>query len=166
MGHQLDALLVQAPLNPEIFARFHLPVLPLPQGFVLVPLNLSWLEHLENQYPETAFVPLRPVAFRSHPLSSVLCDSVFIHALMAEQAPHSPYCLLKTDYFGGVGFQLARVYAQGALLADGLSLQEALGSLGVRSEAGTDAFESLGLEKFRNSFAYFEGCLASLPVEP
>lgn len=67
------------------------------------------------------------------------------------------FAIIATDYFGGVGDQYAQVY-QGQTLAnkDIDDINGALKWLGVVPSKGLDAFDTVGLSKYRSNPSYLE----------
>ena len=67
------------------------------------------------------------------------------------------YAIIKTDYFGGMGFQWASVF-QGKTNADFTvrTINQALRYLGVTKKNGLDEFETVGLDKIRVQQDYLD----------
>src|SRR5262245_1123211 len=150
MSHLVTGLIGK----PEPLAAFaqrhslHDPV-PLMDGLALLPLRdedfASFLPAQLGDYPE---------GFRhlSAQLSSALSDASAGVSLM----------YFETEYFGGMGFQGAAVFRDGALVfgpqsADIGPINQALALLGVRVTAPAhDEFETVGLHRHRHTDGWLE----------
>ena len=67
------------------------------------------------------------------------------------------FALIATDYFGGVGDQLAQVYRGRELANDSIfMISPALKFLGVTAAAGLDEFDTVGLGDIRSQPDWLE----------
>lgn len=57
----------------------------------------------------------------------------------------------ETRYFGGAGGEVASAWVGGVLVVDRGTINEALAALGVTSDAGRDAFDTIGLGRHRSN---------------
>ncbi len=151
MGHNISAIICEPSSDLERVSEFDLPIIR-AGDFAIIPMDAShsddWTERLGLGFGD------------SH--SKVILDGRFAHHVAAIVSK-GDYALIETDYFGGIGDQVAAVYRKGQdapLFAsdrvEGGAINEALKAIGVSARQGADEFNTLGLEKHRNFEDYFE----------
>ena len=124
-------------------------VVPLAQGFCLVPTTHELLDHLDAVHSSDGGPPVDGFIHLGGGLVTLL-------RLLSARAP-VPY--IETEYFGGAGTQSAAAYIDGEeVFAEGEAeaghpINRALQMIGVR-RTGSDEFDALGLVRFRNMGAF------------
>ena len=118
------------------------------------PLKDFW-QHLVARSPAAN---QRPQAPKSSSIHLLLLDDPIVHYIIHQIAGAVRYAILATDYFGGIGDQVACVYEGGVLLPNTgyLRVNEALQYLGVQKQLPLDEFDTVGLGQYRGSDKYFD----------
>ncbi|MEM1185868.1 MAG: hypothetical protein AAGI53_12815 [Planctomycetota bacterium] len=159
MGHHLCAIATTRPVADEVCARVPQAfVMPLEHGVVMVPVIGAVSEALGDQHPlEGPAMGALHRFFESRPDHQ-------LEALCAEVSSTGDVALISTDYFGGVGEQLAAVWSGGRVVfaersaGDGPvrwkrsrgPINRALRILGVKRSWGRDEFDAVGLGEHRD----------------
>ena len=152
MGHHLHAFLFRGPVDRAAGAAWDddLVFCPLPQDVLALGLPWELVERLEQRPHRDA--PLPPG---------------FLHLdgrawqIAAAVAAGTRFVYLETDYFAGLGGQQAAAWQGGSLLTPAVvSINHALGLLGVVADGGADPFEGLGLDLLRDDDDLREGLQA------
>lgn len=142
MGHSINGVVASAESLPTIADR---------HGLALAPLDLG-----------LAFMPTGPDELDVICAPSATADAQFIYlsdtvlsALKAWSAS-GPIAYIETDYFGGVGTQSAITIDRGAVVCRQAeacrgAINGALRKLGVGHGPATDAFEAVGLHRYRSN---------------
>jgi len=145
MGHAIQGIVrrTDAPV-PDFLPRC-VSLVPLPQGFSLIPLSDELYEKLASLY--------RSERADEHSVFWRLSGSVL--AFLRELSSDSSLAYIETDYFGGAGDQAAAAWSNGDLLTQPLRSEHsviniALRAIGVQAQESRDEFEALGLQHFRS----------------
>lgn len=111
----------------------------LDSGFAWVPVP----DHELDRIAETTTLPRSPRDERFVHFGSVL------PAILAELSMHGPVAYVETDYFGGVGEQVATAFDRRVRILECGRVNEALRAIGVRAAHGRDEWDTLGLSGHR-----------------
>jgi hypothetical protein len=161
MSHVLHAVIGPKSAVAEFAARWHLArMIDLPQDFAMVPLTPA----LHDDIAELAGLN------RPDPFAEFERLSAGVEASLKEVSCTGRLGSIETDYFGGSGTQSAVAWEGGRLLAgpfrtettwDGSAYQapprgerainRVLAALGVWTRGEKDAFDGLGLGRFRGT---------------
>lgn len=159
MSHVLHAVIGPKPSVAGFASLWHRArLVDLPQGFALVPLTAA----LHDDIAELAGADRRD----TFPEFARL--SVGVERAVSEASAGGPLGYIETDYFGGCGTQRAIAWDRGRILAgpyatettwDGAAyrtspegeraVNRVLAALGAWTRGRLDAFDSLGLGRFR-----------------
>lgn len=155
--HAIQALIARADILAEAKQRLPAAVpCPLAQGFALVPITDLLADALESGAQDATD------ALRLH--SGDIARGVA--ALAAELSRHGPVVYAATFLFGGTGGQDAVVWIDGEVVLnigddeDSMSawpdspISRALRRIGVVTAAGEDAFDAIGLGRYRSNEAW------------
>jgi hypothetical protein len=121
-------------------------LVPVGGGLMLVPLTSPLLVHVESQYPGRDVGPSRTCRMLTGALAR------FARRLSST----GPVAYIETDYFGGHGDQAATVFLRGQRVlrrpraAIG-PINDALALLGVATSPLGDAFDTVGLGRYRQT---------------
>lgn len=119
-------------------------VVELPQGFCMVPLTTA----LREQFGP----PERPWLYPTWPPLIYLPEGLVPH--LVELSRRGRVACVEAEYHGGDGEQRAIVWEDGAPLEEpeehSYAINSALGRLGVERAEGEDAFDTLGLGRYRD----------------
>jgi|HubBroStandDraft_5_1064220.scaffolds.fasta_scaffold66337_2 hypothetical protein len=147
MGHAINAIVFGTAVKDAILAEIpHARVTSLSKGLFLVPNTDALFDALREQYPNVEDAN-REIFWK---LSGLL-------ALVLERASiHGPIAYIETDYFGGAGTQAAAVWRDGRVLMSPAKarrgpINRALRHLGVRFTWPRDAFQAVGLHRYRTN---------------
>ena len=146
MGHNITAIITQPPFKDEVARKYDLPVIFLPQDFVLIGLEAAhsdhWTEELGLDYGEN---------------TDIILDCPVTHHF-AREMRLSRYAIIHTDYFGGIGTQFAVVYEQGKVIMETREggINAALRRMGVWKMGDLDEFDSIHLGDHRSLYHFFE----------
>lgn len=147
MAHHIQAIIARAPVDEAAASALGLPIL-IENGFAIFPLNA---DHADEAVEKLA------IADRA-----ISDDMTFDRAITLEFARRlglTEFAIVETNYFGGVGEQWATVYRDGQRVmepAEG-GINRALETIGVVPSNGNDAFDTIGLGKYRRFDALFDG---------
>ncbi len=141
MGHHIRGVVAMLPDAPVITASLDVStVVPLGGGCVFVPLT----DHAFDALHDVPGDALAGFEWLTPKVESALSRA---HAVLS-------FAWVETEYFGGVGTQAAALYHRGrrewAAAAPGDVINRALEALGVRPDPGLDAFDTVGLGRFRS----------------
>lgn len=141
MAHHIHAIIGAAAVVARA-AELGLTGAPiaLDSGFAWVPVPDHEIDHLA----ETTALPRSPWDERFVHFGSVL------PAIIAELSMHSPVAYIETEYFGGVGEQVATAFDHRVRILECGSVNEALRAIGVRAARGRDEWDTLGLSGHRH----------------
>ena len=168
MGHHIQAFISREELLREI--AHHYPaaiVIPLSQRFAMMPITEQFYDELPSpQHPEKAdkhFLYLGPK----------------VHHIGKAFSVKAPLAYVETEYFGGIGFQGAVVWANGQIIfgpaltgdredfqTDDLSdnaINIALHKLGVLKGGSRDEFDAIRLGKHRDNESWIEEITSAGP---
>ena len=145
MGHHISAIICKPSTDIERLSEFEMATIPVGD-FVIIPMDAyhsdDWSERLGLGFGDGR--------------SKVILDGPFAH-YVASIAAEGDYALIETDYFGGIGDQVAAVYRKGhdlPLFASERVMQGAINyalrAIGVHARNGADEFDTLGLGRYRN----------------
>jgi hypothetical protein len=161
VGHTLHAVIGPKSSVAEFAARWHLArVIDLPQGFAMVPLtaalhdDIADLAALDQPDPFIEFERL----------------SAGVSAAIEEASGNDSLAYIETEYFGGCGAQCAVAWSAGRVSAGPFrtetlsdssdshaspmaeyAINRVLAALGVWTRGDADAFDMLGLGRFRDT---------------
>jgi hypothetical protein len=150
MGYDLQAIVAREDLlRAETQAMSKAVVTSLEQGLALVPITDAFLDQATG-------VPVADdLGFWRLPAG--------FERTLAAWSVRAPVAYLEAEFFGGVGWQRAAVWSQGALdlgplwneedeqfAAEGSPISQALRRLGASAGAGQDEFTAVGLARHRH----------------
>ncbi len=152
MGHRVTAIIARGPANLEAAEEYDLPVMELKQGFELVHLDIWHRTYWEQKIKTES---LREYTFSE---GRMRLDDELTHYWARRLFEGKPYALIETDYFGGIGTQAAAVYEEGCvkMSTEEGGINKALRVLGVEAQEELDEFDSVELNRHRESSDYFE----------
>ncbi len=108
--------------------------------------GLSWLpvtdDEIDRMAEETT-LPWSPWDGRFVHFGSV------VPALVSELSMHGPVAYIETDFFGGVGKQVATAFARRVRVLECGSVNAALRAIGVQADRGLDEWDTVGLPSHR-----------------
>jgi hypothetical protein len=141
VGHHIHAIIGTAAVVARA-ADLGLTSTPiaLESGFAWVPVPDHEIDHLT----ETTALPSSPWDERFVHFGSVL------PAIVAELSVHGPVAYVETEYFGGVGEQVATAFDDRVRILECGSVNNALRAIGVRAAPGRDEWDTLGLSAHRH----------------
>ena len=150
MGHNIAAIIAGADIAEALAAAADAPApTDLPSGLVIVPLSGRQFDRITGLEPG-------PYADGFRYLSTRLMQ------VLAAASSEGPVVYIETDYFGGTGSQAAVAFLDGEMVLAGHDagagdpqrgdwpINKALRLLGVSGSGGRDAFDILGLGRFRD----------------
>jgi hypothetical protein len=147
MGHVVNAIVGGAAVKDAILAEVaDARAVSLRKGLFLVPITDELFDALGEQYPNVEDVSSEIFWKFSGSLAIVL----------QRMSMHGPIAYIETEYFGGAGTQAAAVWLDGRLLMSPVNarrgpINRALRHLGVRFTWPRDAFQDVGLHRYRNN---------------
>jgi hypothetical protein len=147
MAHAVNAIIVGIALEETILAEIPgARAIPLKKGLCLVPITDELFDVLKSRYPDMTEASSKSFRKFSGPLERAL-ESVSLHG---------PIAYFETEYFGGTGTQSAAVWRDGRLLmppakAPRGPINRALRHLGIRLVWSRDAFQIVGLDRYRSN---------------
>ena len=145
MGHHIGAVLLRGPYDDEKARAFDLKPIPLEFGITLFPLDPKHTDYWSGKLGvHGSRSPHRP-----------LLNSEVIHHMVNAIADDPLFAVIETDFFGGIGDQVAAVYrGQKELMAPRVGyrgpINDALHLLGVTARGPLDLFDTLGLREYRD----------------
>lgn len=141
MGHHIHAIIGTAAVVARA-ADLGLTTAPvaLESGYAWVPVP----DHEIDRLAETTALPSSPWDERFVHFGSV------VPAVMAELSMHGPVAYVETEYFGGVGEQVATAFDRRVRILECGSVNDALRAIGVRAAHGRDEWDTLGLSEHRH----------------
>jgi hypothetical protein len=160
MAHSLPAIIASSQSLKEIADRFqHAHLVPLTDDFAMIPATRNLLDELEIELADAIDTSSRAPSSEEF---SYLTHS--LHGLLCELSRRTPAAYIETNYFGGDGSQSGAAYVDGSQIAslsdrktpsdrdDNSSwpINRALSHLGIRTTIFGDAFDKLGLGRFRS----------------
>ena len=145
MGHQISALVGPSRIRRAKAREFDLPFFE-ENGFVIVALDPSHSDFWDEK-----------LGYNHEKVSDVLLDTKCTH-FFAKELGLNKFSIIYTDYFGGVGDQVAAAYQEGEQILKPTKngINKALKKLGVKRTLRQDQFDVLGLGKYRNWDNHFE----------
>lgn len=149
MGHRITAVIGQLPVAAEVASAAGSPApIALPFDLAIVALGDEQIDRLTG---------LAPGAY----LAGFTYLSTGLQRALIQAAGDGMLAYIETDYAGGTGVQAASVLGAGAVVMQAATdigivrpgrdgpINEALRSLGIDTAARLDAFDMLGLRRFR-----------------
>ena len=156
MGHSIEVFIGQTDQLKAGFEKIgHAHVLPLEQGFAMVPVT----NELHDEIVVLFECPI------GHPHEEFWKLTEGMAAFGRQLSDSMPVAYLETDYFGGAGTQAAIAWQDGRIilgpqkteneksLAAG-AINKALQQIGVARIEDKDAFDSLRLGRHRSNEAW------------
>jgi hypothetical protein len=145
MGHHITALIGKAPVNKESAEKYDLPLFE-ENGFVIVALCRTHTDYWDEK-----------LGYGYKKKSEIIMDTECTH-FFAKELGLTKFAIINTDYFGGIGEQIAAVYenAEQILPPTKDGINSALKTLGVKKRLFHDYFDSINLRKYRDWDDYFE----------
>ena len=143
MSHFVTGFITKTDFVHQICSEYaSLRAVPLEQGFSLFPLTDDLLNNLR--------IPRSKGLEDLDKLPNELKD------LLAKLSIVCPLLYFETEYFGGVGSQLAIVFESGKIIFGPAEntigpINEGLRLLGVKTKANNDKFASIGLGQHRHT---------------
>jgi len=147
MGHAVNAVVGGAAVKDAILAEIpNARAISLRKGLFLVPITDELFDAIGEQYPNVE--DARSEVFWKFPGS--------LATVFQRVSAHGPIAYIETDYFGGAGTQAAAVWRDGRLLMSPAKarrgpINRALRHLGVRFTWPRDAFQTVGLHRYRDN---------------
>lgn len=145
MGHHITALIARAPINEEKAAFYDFPFF-YEGKYVIVAMDASHADYWDEK-----------LGYKYAKKSEIIMDTACTHFLASELGL-STFAIVSTDYFGGMGSQVAAAYENGKQVLpptkDGIN--QALKLIGVKRSFLSDEFDAVGLGKYRDWDDYFE----------
>jgi hypothetical protein len=147
MSHAVNAIVGRAAVKDAILAEIPgARAISLRKGLFLVPITDELLDALGEQNPNVEDVTSEVFWKFSGSLALVL----------QRVSNQGPIAYIETEYFGGVGTQAAAAWRDGRLLMSPAKarrgpINRALRHLGVRFTWPRDAFQTVGLHRYRNN---------------
>lgn len=140
MGHNIRGIVAPLADAPVVAAALGVGDVALPDGgFAFIPLG-------DDAFDALAVSP-------SDALPGFVWLTPAVEAALARAHAAPAFAWIEIDYFGGVGTQAAALYRMGrrewAAAASGGVVNRTLAALGVCASAGQDAFDAVGLGRFR-----------------
>lgn len=108
-----------------------------------------YAEHWQDRLGTRGFLELPPRISRESAMGLPRERAVLDVVERVAGRPSPPFAVVYTDYFGGVGSQVAVAYRNGAPLDTDGTINDALRALGVVGRDGQDEFDTLGLGRHR-----------------
>lgn len=145
MGHRISALVAKSPVNEGAAEKYDLPIFP-EGDFVIIGLYPSHADYWDEK-----------LGFKYEKISDIFLDTKCTH-YFAQELGLGEFAIIFTDYFGGVGEQLAAVYEGGKQIMPPTpnGINKALAILDVNKMDSKDEFDSINLGKYRDFDDYFE----------
>ncbi len=139
MGHKISALVTELPIDFHAAKLLDLPVM-IEGRHVIIALNYNHSDFWAKRH-----------GLESCSLSKIIHDNPVTFDF-ARRLGISRFALIQTDYFGGIGEQYATVYDQGQRVLEATegSVNSALKAIGVTEANGLDAFDTIGLQQYRD----------------
>lgn len=142
MGHSISAIITKAPVQEAVASSYDLPVF-VESGFAIIALFELHTDFWSKK-----------LKLENRSLSKIILDDTVTH-FFAKELGLSTFAVISANYFGGVGEQYATLYRNDELVLEG-TINEALKALGVQVLKGKDAFDSIGLSKYRDFSILFK----------
>ena len=150
MGHNIAAIIAGADTATALAVAAGAPALTeLPFGLGIVPLSDRQFDRITD---------LKPGPY----VDGFAYLSARLTGALAAASRKGPVVYIETEYFGGTGSQAAAAFVDGELVLSGHCavtsdpqrgdgpINRALRFLGVSGSGGRDAFDILGLGRFRD----------------
>jgi hypothetical protein len=151
MPHNISAILLKGDYSPTIAQKYDLWPVQMPFDLTLFWTHIYHTEYWQLRLGLTGCLAVPPYAH-----SDLLpYDRVIAHFVATMTGRSDPlFAVIWTDYFGGMGDQLATLYRGETLVPDDRpdygTINYALRGLGVPRQADRDEFDTLGLSKYRS----------------
>lgn len=142
MGHNICALIGKAPINENKVHQYGLAV-AYENGFAIVILDEDHIYHWSKKLGINDFSHSDDIS-QDHELSW----------FWAKELGWSKFAIIQTDYFGGVGYQFACLYDDGARVIES-DINTVLEALGVVPLPNLDAFDTINLTEHRITEMYY-----------
>lgn len=154
MGHAITAVVVKGHYNQELAITFDLKGIAL--GF---DLHMFFIDHYYSACWQEMLKADGYLEVNENSGHILFPNEIAVAEIVQKiaQTRFVQFAIIATDYFGGVGNQYAQVY-QGQNLAskDIDDINGALRWLGVVPAQGMDAFDTVGLSKYRRNPDYLD----------
>lgn len=140
-------MLIRGAILVDRLKDYDLGAVPLKQRVTLVWIDIHWAEHWRRQLGVDGSLTL-PARIQN---PGLLPYDRVVATIARTLGTHRPvlFAVLWTEYFGGVGEQLAAVFeGETPMQTDG-TINEALRGLGVSTDPGKDEFDTVGLGQYR-----------------
>lgn len=149
MGHHIVGVLFRGPADVGAAEAIDSAAVALVDDWWLLWMDGIYSESWQERLGTEGFLGLPPRVSREAaaglPRERVLLELV---ARVAGR-PSPPFAAVYTDYFGGLGSQVAVAYRDGAPLDTDGTINDALRALGVVAKPGLDEFDTLELGRYR-----------------
>jgi hypothetical protein len=156
VGHSISALIVDEPFDERAAREWDVIGLPIGQRLRLVHLSHYYTAYMQARRGETAMLDV-PEDFPSvFPREAVVAG---LAAALAADAPiggATPFAVVMTDYFGGVGDQWACAFVAGRRVETVRDINAALRTMGVQAAEDLDEFDTVGLASHRSTPVYLD----------
>ncbi len=145
MAHHIQAIVARAPVDEAVADDLGLSVLR-QAGFVVIPLDA---DHADAAAEKLG------VAHEAYSDTMIFDRAITLE--FARRLGISEFAIVETEYFGGVGAQWATVYRDGQRMMPPTEggINQALEMIGVVPADGNDAFDTIGLGKYRSFEQFF-----------
>lgn len=160
MGHHIEAFIARLDvLQKGLKDPGAAPVIPLAQGFGLLPLS----DALEKAMGDGGDA--------ENPYAEFWRLSAPLAGLGKEISEAGKVAYVETDYFGGSGNQAAMLWERGEVIGPPCqsrigAINQILARMGVDKGDAADRFEALGLDRFRSNAEWIEAAQEGIPDLP
>jgi hypothetical protein len=151
MGHAIQAILLPGACRADAPQRWDVVPVNLAHGWSMVPITHYFSAYWQAKIGAGAALAV-PTEF-----CSIFPSEGVVGQIAADLAGrHTPFAVIMTDYFGGVGEQWACAFpaATATVPSTNGAINQVLQALGVVADPGKDEFDTLGLAAHRHPPEY------------
>lgn len=149
MGHHIAGVIVRGPVEVGAAEALDSAAVALVEGWWLLWMDGIYTEHWQKRLGASGFLALPPRVSREAAMGLPRERALLELVARMTGRPSPPFVVVYTDYFGGVGGQVAVAYREGAPLDTDGTINDALRGLGVVATPGLDEFDTVGLGRYR-----------------
>lgn len=151
MAHSIAGVVVRGSVSLEQAAAFDTAVVGLPQGYSLVWLDIHHSEAWQKRLGLEGTLAV-PAELGARDLAGMLPTERAVLEVVRRLSSRRPveFVVLVTEYFGGVGSQLAVAFREEKAFPTDGGINAALQAIGAVAAPGLDAFDTLGLGAYRS----------------
>lgn len=154
MGHHITAIVLKGDYDQALAETFDLYGVAL--GF---DLHMFFIDHYYSAYWQAKLGVNEELAFVKGAEHVIYPNEAALVELlqMIKGSRFVSFAIIVTNYFGGMGDQFAQVYQQTTLVSPHFNtISKALEWLGVVPVKNLDAFDTVGLSKYRSNPEYLD----------